>query len=498
MNKTINKILFALFVLSILLSCDDNEDFQIPHNEKVSVEFDTTQVMIHENEELQIIQLSFKKPALKNGLLTLSVSNTVQSRFTVEPALLNGKISLSVLKGQHSAIIKIKPENNSLEDGNLEFTLTISETSADFIIGTNESISIRLLDDDITAPGKQSVANFIVTDKIVLENSKEGKTCSIQLSELLAAPGSIEISLESPHAIYGTHFYTIPAATSGRVILSPVTGEGQTGLTVIPIDNSIINGELEIFLEITGTTGPIIMGTEVNQAVSIIDDELINKPKGYELNGGGWRLKKIYEYDEQGRVKYINTEKSTPATSTKRETYIYDTDGRIQRINSYPRIDRVFTWSDNRITKSESIDNGIVNEYVLYDYDANGNISGEAVYFRYPDGQFKLGFLTAYLYFLDGNLFKSLTYTPNEGSDEYTLKSTGTYDQYIDAANPFPMVEILPTVKTQTKLPSIYILEENGVTLNYRLTYEFREDGLVYSRIANNGNMSETALYLYY
>jgi hypothetical protein len=180
------------------------------------------------------------------------------------------------------------------------------------------------------------------------------------------------------------------------------------------------------------------------------------------------------------------------------ETYIYDTDGRIQKINTYPKIDIVYTWSDNRISKSESIDNGVVKEYIMYDYDDNGNVSGAVVYFRQPDGQFKLGFSIIHLYFLDGNLYKSLTYIPSAGPEEYTLISTRTYDQYIDAANPFPMVEILPTVKTQTKLPSIYILEENGVTLNYSLTYEFGENGLVSSRMASNGNQSETTLYLYY
>ena len=72
-----------------------------------------------------------------------------------------------------------------------------------------------------------------------MENSVAGKTYSIKLSELLTAPGSVEISLESAHAVYGTHFNTIPGATNGRIILSPSIGESQTSLTVIPIDNSI-------------------------------------------------------------------------------------------------------------------------------------------------------------------------------------------------------------------------------------------------------------------
>jgi hypothetical protein len=481
-----------------VVSCTDNEEFHIPQNEKIIVEFDTSHVLIHENEELQIIQLSFIKPAPKNGLLTISMSNTNQSRFTTEPALLNGEISLSVSEGQQSAIIKINPENNSLEDGDLEFILAISEASPDFIIGTRDTISVRLYDDDSTDPVQESIANFIMADKNVMENSVEGKTYSIKFSESLTASGSVEISVESPHGIYGTHFNTNPGATNGKVILNPAIGEGQTSLTVIPIDNSIITGELEITLTIKGTSGSIVKGNIINQIVSIIDDELINKPKGYEVTGGGWGLKKIYEYDELGRVEYVHIEKSTPATSISKDTYIYGPDGRIQKINKYPQIDILYTWSDNRITKSESIDNGVIEEYIIYDYDDNGNVSGTTAFFRQSDGQFKLGFLSVYLYFLDGNIYKSLTYAPIEGSEEYALISTRTYDQYINAANPFPMVEILPTVKTQSKLPAIYIVEENGVTLNYSLSYEFREDGLVTRRMASSGNLSETALYLYY
>jgi hypothetical protein len=50
MNKSISKILFTLFILIEVAGCDDNEDPQIPQDEKVSVEFDTTQLMIHEND----------------------------------------------------------------------------------------------------------------------------------------------------------------------------------------------------------------------------------------------------------------------------------------------------------------------------------------------------------------------------------------------------------------------------------------------------------------
>jgi len=60
------------------------------------------------------------------------------------------------------------------------------------------------------------------------------------------------------------------------------------------------------------------------------------------------------------------------------------------------------------------------------------------------------------------------------------------------------MVEILPTVKTQPKLPSSFRAEENGVDLIYNLTYEFGNDGLVKKRIASSAQATEVAVYSYY
>jgi len=103
-----------------------------------------------------------------------------------------------------------------------------------------------------------------------------------------------------------------------------------------------------------------------------------------------------------------------------------------------------------------------------------------------------------YLYFTDGNLYKQLSYAPSVNGEEPVLLSTRTYEGYIDSANPFPMVEILPTVNTQAKLPSSFRVEENGVDLIYNLSYEFGNDGLVKKRTASSAQATEVAVYSYY
>lgn len=492
--KNITQLLFASIVMG-MISCHTHDEFLSPHQE-VTVDFDSTLVTVLENEDEEIIQLSFNRITTKNGVLILAIPDATQSRFTTEPPISNGQIILTVGQNQESATLKIKPVNNSLSDGNLEFTVSVTSTTAGFTVGARNSVSMNLQDDEAPVQGKEVTANFIQATSTVAENGIAG-TCSITFSEKLTGPGSVEISLASTTAVYGIHYTTIPVATNGKIILLPAIGESKTNLTIIPVDNSTLAGELKITLAITGTSGAILKGSELNHSIIITDDELTNRPKGYESSGGSWELKKTFEYDAMGRVKYVNLETSTPTTSRHTETYFYNGDGTILKINTYPQIDRLFTWANERITKSETIDHGLVKAYIDYDYDIQGNVSGTANYFRQPDGQFKLGFITIYLYFVDGNLYKSQTYIP-DGSDELLLISTRTYDQYLDAENPFPMVDILPTVKTQTKLPSVYIVEENGVTLTYTLTYEFREDGLVSKRFASRANTTETTHYLYY
>jgi hypothetical protein len=496
MKKHIIQISIALFAIGILLGCDDHEEF--PGNQiGIRVDFDSTQMHVLVSDQQQIITIRFDKPAAQNGSIILSVSNAQQSRFLVEPELNDGRLTLDIARGQALTAFRISPINNSTMDGDFEFEFTLVSASPGFTIGEKESISVKLTDDDLHTPG-QATANFIVADKRLDETSNVGKILTIQFSEALTAPGSIELSIESENAIYGAHFITEPAAIAGKLVLNAATDQTTIQIEVLPINNSIITGELELALNITNTTGSIVAGNNLSQSVAIVDDELTNKPKGYEIGGGGWSLKKTYQYDELGRVLYVHNEKSTPATSSNTETYFYNAAGKIQKINTHPGIDVLFTWASDKITKSETVDHGVLKQYTEFDYDEQGNISGAANYFRQPDGQLKLAFLNLYLYFLDGNLHKSMTYIPGNGPEEYALISTKTYDGYLAKANPFPMVEILPTTRTQTKLPSSYLVEENGITLRYNFTYEYRADGLVTKRIARSGILTETAHYQYY
>jgi hypothetical protein len=92
-----------------------------------------------------------------------------------------------------------------------------------------------------------------------------------------------------------------------------------------------------------------------------------------------------------------------------------------------------------------------------------------------------------------------MVYVPTpEGAEDFALIRTDTFDHYLDQENPFPMVEILPNVKSQSKLPTSYRTEANGKDILYELSYEFDDDGKPLRRTASFPGGSESATYLYY
>jgi hypothetical protein len=499
MKNLLFTFLTIAFISILTIGCEEEElKRPEPVQSKVTVQFAAKQVTHPENGAEKVVVLTFSKTATQEGTIKIQVDTTQAKYFNSNPLLVNGFITLQVKENDNSASFRLTPKDNSLADGPRQIVFRINEVSENFAIGIQPAFSLTIQDDDTEVPAQESYANFIAENATIRETLAEGHSLSIHLSESATVSGSLTIEAVSSKALYGTHYTTEPAFDNGRLTLTAEPGTSVVTFKVIPLDNTIINGELELSFTITGTTGNIKKGSSLVESFKITDDELENMPKGYEVGGGSWTMKRIIEYDENGRVYKVHITEAFPSPTTRTETYYYNASGLLEKINTHTGIDKVFIYTGDRITKSEIVHNGVVKQYNDYEYDEYGNVAGAAYYYRQVDGSFALGSLNVYLYFFDGNVYKTLIYTPIQGSDEYNLIATRTYDNYIDKENPFPMVDILPNVKSQTKLPTTYKVEEGGVELNYNLIYEFRNDGLVGKRMAVSGNSVETAVYLYY
>jgi len=245
--------------------------------------------------------------------------------------------------------------------------------------------------------------------------------------------------------------------------------------------------------------GYLQKGDVVSHRMVLKDDELVGKAKGYSIAApGGWTVKRTYEYDEQGRIVKILWEQNTPGHLGGEYNYVYNNAGQVIEMTETPYVKTLYLWENGRIIKSEKYRDGILRSYFTYAYDAAGNVGEMAAFYRQENGEFKMGSLFVYLYFADGNIYKQLSYSPIENSDEYALNSTRTYDNYLTKDNPFTMVDILPTVDTQANLPGTYREESGGLDLRYQFTYEFDDNGKPTKRTASSGSTHEVAVYEYY
>ena len=488
-------ITLALF----LLSCDNDPIEQEGGAGKITVQFETGLREFIESSGEQVINLKLSSPSPADGVLTIKPGSGALQNVTTVPAAEGGLIRIALVKGETNVPLKLIPIDNTVKEGERIFEFIIHELTTPFTSGTTNVLKVKVKDDETTSPVVESLANFISQSITLKETNQEGVEYQVHFSEAVAMDSEIKINVSSEQGTYGVVFSTEPAAESGVVSLTVAQGARVIGFRIRPVNNNRITGELKINLAISETAGSIRKGQTLQQVLTIADDELVGKPRGYEVSATNTTLKKFYEYDEQGRISKVEWEYFTSYRTAGTDIYHYDQNGSIIRIDKNGWKQILYRWENGRIVRSDEQVNGVIQHYAEYAYDDHGNVGGVVSYHRQADGTYVKGLYTIYLYFLDGNLHKSLTYQDNQDPEaEPHLISTKTYDNYIEASNPFPMTEILPTMKAQTKLATTYRVEESGQDLTYNMTYEFLDDGLPAKRIASAPGDMQTAVYHYY
>ena len=466
---------------------------------KVEVEFEALAKEVDENDGEGTVVLRFSKPAPQDAILSLQPGEGYEGVVTTLPAIENGLINITVRKGDRTAEVKVKPVDNTQKDGHKVLTFQLHNLPSPFTAGIKSALTMTVMDDETSNPLQESVASFVDQDTTLEESNLAGIQYTIRFSKP-AGPGSgIGITVASEKAVYGVHYETVPAAQQ-NVISVPVTeGLTEVTFTVKGIDNPEITGEFNVTFTITGTSGSILKGDNLVQDLLIKDDELARKPKGYVITSANATVRKFYEYDAQGRISKVNWETFTSFLTRGTDTYYYDAGNRLTRMNKHAGLDVNYLWLEGRIARSEEVREGVIQSYREYAYDDAGNVNGVVNYHRQEDGSYAKGLFLIFLYYQDGNVYKSLLYNDNANNpDEPWLVSTKTYENYIDVANPFPMVEVLPLVNTQKNLSTSYRVEENGLDLRYNLVYTYRADGLPVKRIAEAQGDVQTAVYYYY
>jgi hypothetical protein len=496
-NKLLTPFAFLMMFSIFMIACDDDE---IPKSEllKTSVQFASKQDTIAEDGQEISIKINFSRPASTDGILKVKVGTDISAHFTTQPLAIIGAITLHVNKNDNAATFKLRPNDNLVADGNKLATFRILEVSEGFISGLQTSFALTIQDDETPVPADDSYANFIESNVKLRENDNSGQTVQIHISEHTTVTGTITIQAESPTGVYGTDYLTEPTSSNGRLELIVPPGTNVVSFKVLAVDNSFISGHFQIGFRISETNGNIRKGTALTENIEITDDELEGIPMGYETNSGNWGMKKTYEYNSEGNVSKAFWQTFTPYSTTGVDYYFYNDAEELIKMNTGSS-EKLFYWDNGKIVKETRLNSsGEVSSYIEYGYDDGGNVGSYRSFYLQPDGSYALSDITLLLYHMDGNLYKKIVYYPTFPQEELVISET-TFENYIDAENPFPMIEILPTVKTQKKLPRTYRLKTNGHDLLYDLSYEFRPDGKVGKRTATlNGSIADNAVYHYY
>ena len=484
--------LIALFTGFFVVSCDDEEE-TVVQVVPGTAQFEKSQLSLSENSAKTIITISFNKQAVENGEVSIQVSSSNVEKFQFYPSAVDGVIQLPFAKGQSKVSFEVTSLDNDVLDGDKTLDFVIASVSQGYNIGVTKTLSTVWVDDETPAR-----VNFEDQETEGRENNDDGYPITISFSHAAKADGLVRVAIQSNDAVYGTHFSTEPAVTNGFITLSVAAGKNNVVFKVFPLDDDLHNEQRSISYTIVEVQGGLEKGEYLQHDLKISDDELKGTGKGYDVIAGSWRYKKRYEYNEDGRISKVYWDQYTPGHTGGVYSYVYNASGQLDKIIRSAVREEIYLREGNKITKSEEYTNSVLTKYTLYGYDDAGNVAEAAVHYRQPDGTLKLATIFVYLYHNDHNIYKVLTYTAVEGSEDHDLIGTKTFDHYVDVENPFPMVEVLPDQSAQNKLPASYRIEENGHDITYQFNYQYSEEGKPLSRTATSPSASEIAYYHYY
>jgi hypothetical protein len=491
MNK-FGKSFIGLALVGTMLSCKEEINEPSPVI-PLTVQLKQNTWTLPENGATEVIDLLLNKPATKTGSVTISLQSSDLSQFIVEPTASNGKLTLPIEVGAETISFKVSSIDNGVLDGNKTLAITATQVSEGFVLGGNVSGTLTRTDNESPV-----TISFAAPSIIIRENASDALQVIVNFSGPAVVNGAIEVNLSNGDFVYGQHYSTNPEAQNGKLLLPVTVGTTQASFEIRPVNDALVNGDRLVQFTLANTPAGFVKGDQSNYAVKITDDELSAKAKGYQIFAGNWRYNRLYEYDQNGNLSKVTWEQYTPSFLGGTYNYEYVA-GKLHKMVENANRETYYLWEGDRITKTEQYTNGVMTQYMQYGYDDAGNIGEVAIFNRQPDGEFLMSFLNVYLYFTDGNVYKKMVYVPTpEGAEDFALIRTDTFDHYLDQENPFPMVEILPNVKSQSKLPTSYRTEANGKDILYELSYEFDDDGKPLRRTASFPGGSESATYLYY
>lgn len=218
----------------------------------------------------------------------------------------------------------------------------------------------------------------------------------------------------------------------------------------------------------------------------------------YKTVSGNWTTSRSYEYNSLGKISKVTWRSETPFVQTGNYTYTYNQEDQLISVTNNHDDIQEYVWENGKVIRKNILTNGFISEYCTYTYNDQGLLANVAEYYLRYEAHYALRGVNEFIYFTDGNLYTSMYYTYDANSNSYTLNSSKTYDHYIDTPNPFPMIEVIPGIVMQNKLPLTHTVSIGNQTISYSFSYELRSDGYPLTRTTSSNYGNEFTSYEYY
>ncbi|TVZ57645.1 hypothetical protein NA63_0131 [Flavobacteriaceae bacterium MAR_2010_105] len=267
----LNRLLFYFLIGTLIFNCSlDEEPNQGGSTNSAVVSFTQQNFSVLADVETITIPLKLDPKAFNNGFVTIELSGeaTYGTDYTTVPAASNGKIVIEQLANTQITNLTISKVNTNF-NSEKTLNLKLKDPTTGFSIGTlNTAIVTFKMADQIT-----NTLNFNGVASSISEGSNEGLTIELKATSSLTNGGSAHVKLQYPEGkVYGTNFYTVPAAIMNEIALNFNQNSQSTSFKIIPMDDNWALDDYNVVFEII-TAGNMVIGENKVYTATILDND---------------------------------------------------------------------------------------------------------------------------------------------------------------------------------------------------------------------------------
>ncbi|MFB2894946.1 DUF4347 domain-containing protein, partial [Aerosakkonemataceae cyanobacterium BLCC-F50] len=290
--------------------------------------------------------------------VTINRTGDISSLGSVQVQLSNGTATggtdfnnttqtINFLANETSKTVTIPITDDTLLEGNENLSLTLANPTGGFVLGTQKTSTLTIVDNDALVQFSQATYQFNENGTVI------GATVTINRTGSIASAGSVQVQFANGTATGGTQ----PFATGTDFDNTTQTinfASGETSKTVtIPInEDTLVEGNENLTLTLVNPSTNFVLGTQKTATVDIIDNDsdvtLAVSPSSVAEDGTN---NLSYTFTRTGVT-------STPLTVnfTVGGSATYNTDYTVSGANTFNGSTGTVTFAANSTTATITID----------------------------------------------------------------------------------------------------------------------------------------------